>query len=62
MAVASMAVGGRGVVSVASNEAPAEMVQIVELFVQGVPHAVSEIDVFGVHNLIPLALSDAARV
>jgi 4-hydroxy-tetrahydrodipicolinate synthase len=29
--VATMAVGGRGVVSVASNEAPAEMVQIVEL-------------------------------
>ena len=26
-----MAIGGRGVVSVASNEAPAEMVQIVEL-------------------------------
>ena len=31
VAVAHMAVGGRGVVSVASNEAPAEMVQIVEL-------------------------------
>jgi 4-hydroxy-tetrahydrodipicolinate synthase len=29
--VAHMAVGGRGVVSVASNEAPSEMVQIVEL-------------------------------
>jgi len=29
--VATMAVGGAGVVSVASNEAPAEMVQIVEL-------------------------------
>ena len=33
--VASMAVGGRGVVSVASNEAPAEMVQIVELCEKG---------------------------
>lgn len=31
LTVAAMAVGGRGVVSVASNEAPAEMVQIVEL-------------------------------
>jgi 4-hydroxy-tetrahydrodipicolinate synthase len=30
-----MAVGGRGVVSVASNEAPAEMAQIVELCEQG---------------------------
>src|SRR5687768_3504589 len=33
--VATMAVGGRGVVSVASNEAPAEMVQIVELCEKG---------------------------
>jgi 4-hydroxy-tetrahydrodipicolinate synthase len=33
--VAAMAVGGRGVVSVASNEAPAEMVQIVELCENG---------------------------
>lgn len=31
VAVATMAVGGHGVVSVASNEAPAEMAQIVEL-------------------------------
>jgi 4-hydroxy-tetrahydrodipicolinate synthase len=31
VAVAHMAVGGRGVVSVASNEAPAEMAQIIEL-------------------------------
>ena len=30
-----MAVGGRGVVSVASNEAPAEMAQIVELCEKG---------------------------
>jgi 4-hydroxy-tetrahydrodipicolinate synthase len=33
--VATMAVGGAGVVSVASNEAPAEMVQIVELCERG---------------------------
>jgi 4-hydroxy-tetrahydrodipicolinate synthase len=33
--VATMAVGGRGVVSVASNEAPAEMVQVVELCEKG---------------------------
>jgi 4-hydroxy-tetrahydrodipicolinate synthase len=35
VAVAHMAVGGRGVVSVASNEAPAEMAQIVELCEHG---------------------------
>ena len=35
LTVAAMAVGGRGVVSVASNEAPAEMVQIVELCEKG---------------------------
>jgi len=35
VAVAHMAVGGRGVVSVASNEAPAEMAHIVELCEQG---------------------------
>jgi 4-hydroxy-tetrahydrodipicolinate synthase len=35
VAVASMAVGGRGVVSVASNEAPAEMAQIVEMCERG---------------------------
>jgi 4-hydroxy-tetrahydrodipicolinate synthase len=33
--VATMAIGGRGVVSVAANEAPAEMVQIVELCEKG---------------------------
>ena len=33
--VAAMAVGGRGVISVASNEAPAEMAQIVELCEKG---------------------------
>jgi 4-hydroxy-tetrahydrodipicolinate synthase len=33
--VAAMAIGGAGVVSVASNEAPAEMVQIVELCEKG---------------------------
>jgi 4-hydroxy-tetrahydrodipicolinate synthase len=35
LTVATMAVGGVGVVSVASNEAPAEMVQIVELCERG---------------------------
>jgi 4-hydroxy-tetrahydrodipicolinate synthase len=33
--VATMAIGGRGVISVASNEAPAEMAQIVELCERG---------------------------
>ena len=35
LTVAAMAVGGKGVVSVASNEAPAEMAQIVELCERG---------------------------
>jgi 4-hydroxy-tetrahydrodipicolinate synthase len=35
LTVAVMAVGGRGVVSVASNEAPAEMAQVVELCEKG---------------------------
>jgi 4-hydroxy-tetrahydrodipicolinate synthase len=35
VAVASLAVGARGVVSVASNEAPAEMVQIIEMCERG---------------------------
>lgn len=35
LTVAVMGIGGKGVVSVASNEAPAEMVQIVELCEQG---------------------------
>jgi len=35
VAVAHMAVGGRGVLSVASNEAPAEMAQIIELCEHG---------------------------
>lgn len=35
LTVAVMAIGGRGIVSVASNEAPAEMVQIIELAEQG---------------------------
>jgi 4-hydroxy-tetrahydrodipicolinate synthase len=35
LTVAVMAIGGRGVVSVASNEAPAEMTQIVELCERG---------------------------
>ena len=33
--VAVMAIGGKGVISVASNEAPAEMAQIVELCEKG---------------------------
>jgi 4-hydroxy-tetrahydrodipicolinate synthase len=35
LTVAVMGIGGRGVVSVATNEAPAEMVQIVELCEKG---------------------------
>ena len=35
MAVAVMAVGGRGVISVASNDVPAEMAQIIELCEKG---------------------------
>jgi 4-hydroxy-tetrahydrodipicolinate synthase len=35
LTVAAMAIGGKGVVSVASNEAPAEMTQIVELCEKG---------------------------
>jgi 4-hydroxy-tetrahydrodipicolinate synthase len=35
LTVAVMAIGGRGVISVASNEAPAEMVQIVEMCEKG---------------------------
>ena len=35
LTVAAMAIGGRGVVSVASNEAPSEMTQIVELCEKG---------------------------
>ncbi len=48
--VASMAVGGRGVVSVASNEAPAEMVQIVELCERGDYAAARKLH----HWLLPL--------
>ena len=48
--VASMAVGGRGVVSVASNEAPAEMVQIVELCEKGDYAAARKLH----HWLLPL--------
>jgi 4-hydroxy-tetrahydrodipicolinate synthase len=35
LTIPAMAIGGRGVISVASNEAPAEMVQIVELCERG---------------------------
>jgi 4-hydroxy-tetrahydrodipicolinate synthase len=48
--VACMAVGGRGVVSVASNEAPAEMVQIVELCEKGDYAAARKLH----HWLLPL--------
>ena len=48
--VATMAVGGAGVVSVASNEAPAEMVQIVELCEKGDYPAARKLH----HWLLPL--------
>jgi 4-hydroxy-tetrahydrodipicolinate synthase len=48
--VAAMAVGGAGVVSVASNEAPAEMVQIVELCEKGDYAAARKLH----HWLLPL--------
>ena len=48
--VATMAVGGQGVVSVASNEAPAEMVQIVELCEKGDYPAARRLH----HRLLPL--------
>jgi len=50
VAVAHMAVGGRGVVSVASNEAPAEMAQIVELCEKGDYAAARKLH----HWLLPL--------
>jgi 4-hydroxy-tetrahydrodipicolinate synthase len=48
--VATMAIGGAGVVSVASNEAPAEMVQIVELCERGDYAAARKLH----HWLLPL--------
>jgi 4-hydroxy-tetrahydrodipicolinate synthase len=48
--VAVMAIGGRGVVSVASNEAPAEMAQIVELCEKGEFAAARKLH----HWLLPL--------
>jgi len=48
--VAVMAIGGRGVVSVASNEAPAEMAQIVELCERGDYAAARKLH----HWLLPL--------
>jgi 4-hydroxy-tetrahydrodipicolinate synthase len=48
--VATMAIGGSGVVSVASNEAPAEMVQIVELCERGDYAAARKLH----HWLLPL--------
>jgi 4-hydroxy-tetrahydrodipicolinate synthase len=52
VAVASMAVGARGVVSVASNEAPSEMAQIVELCERGDYAAARKLH----HWLLPLIL------
>ena len=50
LTVAAMAVGGKGVVSVASNEAPAEMAQIVELCEKGDYAAARKLH----HWLLPL--------
>jgi 4-hydroxy-tetrahydrodipicolinate synthase len=50
LTVAVMAIGGRGVVSVASNEAPAEMSQIVELCEKGDYAAARKLH----HWLLPL--------
>ena len=50
LTVAVMAIGGRGVVSVASNEAPAEMAQIVELCEKGDYAAARKLH----HWLLPL--------
>ena len=55
--VAAMAVGGRGVVSVASNEAPAEMVQIVELCEKGDYAAARRLH----HWLLPLIQANFAE-
>jgi len=52
LTVAVMAIGGRGVVSVASNEAPAEMAQIVELCEKGDYAAARKLH----HWLLPLIL------
>jgi 4-hydroxy-tetrahydrodipicolinate synthase len=52
LTVAVMAIGGRGVVSVASNEAPAEMTQIVELCEKGDYAAARRLH----HWLLPLIL------
>jgi len=52
LTVAVMAIGGVGVVSVASNEAPAEMVQIVELCERGDYAAARKLH----HWLLPLTL------
>src|SRR5688500_8606683 len=50
LTVATMAVGGAGVVSVASNQAPAEIVQIVELCEKGDYAAARKLH----HWLLPL--------
>ena len=55
--VAAMAVGARGVVSVASNEAPAEMVQVVELCETGDYAAARKLH----HWLLPLIQANFAE-
>jgi 4-hydroxy-tetrahydrodipicolinate synthase len=52
VAVATMAVGGVGVISVASNEVPAEMVQVIELCEKGDFAAARKLH----HWLLPLIL------
>ena len=54
LTVAVMAIGGAGVVSVASNEAPSEMVQIVELCEKGDYAAARRLH----HWLLPLILAN----
>jgi 4-hydroxy-tetrahydrodipicolinate synthase len=57
VAVATMAVGGAGVVSVASNEVPSEMVQVIELCERGDFAAARKLH----HWLLPLLLVNFAE-
>ena len=52
MTLPLMAIGGRGIISVASNEIPAEMVQMVEAAERGDYHAARALH----HRLLPLLL------
>jgi len=52
MTLPLMAIGGRGIISVASNEIPAEMVQMVEAAESGDYHAARALH----HRLLPLLL------